>query len=68
MRRPGGGRSGWSRCGASALADMARVGGISDEQFEEVLRRASDDAAAQGGLLPLITTNGDGRRHDVGSR
>ena len=41
------------------LARMAERGGLSDEEFERVLGRVSDDARFQGGLaLSYTTTNG----------
>ena len=44
-----------------ALARIAERGGLSDEEFEGVLARVTDDARFQGGLA-LVTTNG--RSHD----
>lgn len=40
-----------------ALARMAERGGLTDEEFERVLGRVTDDARFQGGLA-LITSNG----------
>ena len=41
-----------------ALARMAERGGLTDEEFERVLGRVSDDARFQGGLALDTTTNG----------
>ena len=43
-----------------ALARMAERGGLSDEEFEGVLARVSDDARFQGGLALSITTPTEG--------
>ena len=39
------------------LARMAERGGLTDDEFERVLARVSDDARFQGGLA-LMATNG----------